>query len=842
MSAMAALAPPESHHAAAMAAGARCDLCPLRNSGRGPVPPSIPDAPAPIEFLVVAEAPGSIEIEEGRTLVGPSGREIRTALRDAGLPLDRVSFTNTLLCQPPGGDLDRYLQWLRKVNKAEAADPFANTPPDQTASPIECCRPRLKAELARTRYAILMGGASLIGVGLNVKIMKVRGTPVQIPDGPPAMPVPHAAFVMRDASRTFRPVFRADVAKGVRIAYYGTTWRDPSYFVASSAQQLANFLAVPRDFTAVDTETDDIDPWTCRLRRIGFGTGQEVAIYSPLSVRGHPLLAPEENAAQKRVIAEFLGRGSRLGFHNYYCFDSIVLNQHGLPVNDNGIFDSLVAHRIGATSELPHGLDFLGSVYTDAPHWKDAFKHSKIKDDAVLDRYLSFDIAVTALAGPQVAQGLVYHSQVEIYNLDAGLSIIGRGMAALGVRLDRAAQWKFASEYQEKADRLRGEFVEACGRDVNPRSYPQIVKLLYQDLGLPILQEHTTDTGEPSSAEPVLLELLGMGLDKRATKIIHTLLGFREADKILGTYTGRIERTEGDRIIEPRLVDGPPLHVDGRLRVTWSTGKTSGRWGSGDPMNLTNVPKKLRAMFVPAPGNVFVAADFSAIELRILALLAEDEILIEAFRAFDAKEGPDVHIVNACTVFRCQPKDVTDEVRNFIKRFVYGLSYGAGPPKIHQTLSLLRDDDLKPLFPHITLSEVERVYNLWWAAHPKMPIWQKNGIKSWRKHGFMETPWHKRKRYFIGGENAQEMANFRIQGGAADLQNQAVRAFVGAYPFDYTRNTGLVFQVHDQLVAECLAADAERVKQIMEWAMVKQIGPMRFPAAAKIGADWKVVS
>lgn len=823
------------HHIPAMQAGAECWRCPLQGCGEGPVPPSLPPPGYPIDMLVVAEAPGQVEVDEGATLVGPSGREIRRAIRDARYDPSRAAYTNTMLCRPPGGDLTRYHRELKKTSKKLG---------QKIASPIDCCRPRLKSELARSRYAILMGGASLEGVGITGSIMKLRGTPVQIQDGPPAMPIPHAAFVMRDGARAYRPVFRHDVNKAVRISTSGSTWRDPAFFVATEAQQLANFLfGTPREFVAVDTETDGKDPWTCRIRRIGLGTGSEVAIYSPLSVKGHELLSADENLAQKRVIAEFFRRAPRLGFHNFFGFDSIVLSQHGMPVEDARVFDSLIGHHIGPTSELPHGLDFLASIFTDAPRWKDDVKHSNVKSDEVLDHYLSFDIAATWSAAPHVWQTLQLSQQVPIYERDVQLSGIGRSMSLLGVQLNREKQWKFASEYQDKYDRMLRDFKETCGRDVNPASPVQVRKFIYEDLGLPVLEEHLTDADEPSTDEPTLLALLGIGVDKRAEKIIHALLGFREADKILSTYTGRIERVDDKgNIIEPRLIDGPRAHSDGRLRATWKVyGTTSGRWSSGDP-NMQNIIKKLRAMYEPAPGNVFVGADYSALEARILALLAEDDVLLEAFRLFDEGKGPDIHVVNACTVFRCTPEQVTDETRTFAKRFVYGLSYGAQPPKIHQTMSLLRDENLKPVFPGITLPEIERVYKVWWDGHPKISQWRKSLIQGWRRHGFIATPWHGRKRYFIGGENHEEMYNHPIQGAAADLQNEAVVTFVREYPFDFARRCGLLLQVHDQLVAEVPEHDAERVAKIMEYSMTRRIGPMLFPAKAKVGRTWKEVS
>ena len=161
---------------------------------------------------------------------------------------------------------------------------------------------------------------------------------------------------------------------------------------------------------------------------------------------------------------------------------------------------------------------------------------------------------------------------------------------------------------------------------------------------------------------------------------------------------------------------------------------------------------------------------------------------------------------------------------------------------IYQTLSLLRTDDLQPMFPGITLQHVERVYNSYWKLHPAIQSWRKRGVYAWRAQRYMETAIHKRKRYFIGGESPTEMANFPIQGVCADMQNDAIRAIVRAYPFDYARRRGLVINAHDQLVVECGAEEVEGVKAIVRSVMEKRIGEMRFPAEPKSGNDWKAVS
>ena len=804
---------PEWPHHAAMAMGARCAECSLVNLHRGPVPSTRPQHAT---LGVVAEAPGSNEVAEGRVLIGASGREIRTALQNAGVDTSQVAFMNGLGCQPPGV-LKAYLQQCKKQG---------------LPSPIDLCRPRLERELQGLRYVILMGGAAVQAVGLKQSVMQIRGTPAVLPNGTPALATPHAAFVLRDEGRVMRSVFHADVQKAVRISHGGNTWKDPWYFVPRSAAEVENFLATQTDRAAVDVETDGVDTWTCNLRRIGIGNAREVMIYAPLSVHGHQLLGQDEIVQQARAIGSYFQRAPRLDTHNGVVFDSVVLYRHGMPMPDEKITDSLIAHQIGQTSELPHGLDFLASIYTDAPRWKDDVKHSNVKDDGVLDRYLSFDIATTWSCMPYVESNLISAQQMPIYSLDKELFTIGRSMSALGLYVDQAARMKFAVEYQEKADRLARELNEVAGREVNSNSPKQVQGLLYRDLGLPMLDEHVTDGGDPSTDESTLIDLLSLGVDERARKVIHAILGCREAEKILGTYTGHV--------VDGRLEGGPTTHADGCVRPVWRPGKRSGRWGSNDP-NAQNIITKLREMYVAKPGNVLVAADMQAVELRMIAWLANDAPLIEAFRAFDAGTGPDVHIANACTVFKCRPEQVTKEIRTFIKRFVYALNYDAEPPKIYQTLSLLRDDNLNPMFPGITLAEVQRLYTLWWNLHPAIPEWKKKLIYGWRSTGSIATRIGGRKRMFIGGEKPTEMPNHDVQGSCATMQNESIRQLVRAYPFDYANHRGLLINGHDQLVVECAAHEAEDVKRLVQQCMARKMGAVLFPAEPKAGPNWAVV-
>lgn len=354
-----------AHHANAIAAGARCTECPLYGGGAGPVPPCMP-AEGDAGFVVVGEFPNPAEVEQGIVGVGPAAREVKAALTDAGVNSDSVSYTHAMLCRPPQGDLDGLLRELKKTKQA---------------SPLACCKPRLSRELARARFALYTGKAAAAAAGVDGAAMTIRGTPIGMTDDrPPGLATMHPSYVTADSGKVMRGVFRHDVAKAVRLAGRVNRWTDPPYIVNPPTVVLEQALADTPDGAqiAVDTETDGIDAWTCGIRRIGIGTAEGVIIWAPMSVDGTRLMDAWTHDDQlKNVLAPFFARPLRWYFHNFYGFDSIVLAQHGLTVNETNLFDSLIGHHVGASSELPHTLAFLGSIYTDAPYWKDIASHEK---------------------------------------------------------------------------------------------------------------------------------------------------------------------------------------------------------------------------------------------------------------------------------------------------------------------------------------------------------------------------------------------------------------------------------------------------------------------------------
>ena len=161
-----------------------------------------------------------------------------------------------------------------------------------------------------------------------------------------------------------------DVKKAVRISRGGDTWRDPAYVIPTTADQVANFLRAHPGRLAVDVETDGKDPWTCNLRRIGIGNASEVMIYSPLSVKGMDAAAARDPGAEPGHRRSLPAGSARSICTTASRTTRSCCARHGMPLVDATVFDTLVAHQIGITSELPHKLDFLGSMYTDVRYWK----------------------------------------------------------------------------------------------------------------------------------------------------------------------------------------------------------------------------------------------------------------------------------------------------------------------------------------------------------------------------------------------------------------------------------------------------------------------------------------
>ena len=368
--------------------GAQCDKCPL--FGSVPVPPDVGHS---AKICVVGEAPGVDEIREGRPFVGASGLELHRGLTAARILKRDVHLTNVLLCQPPKNELSNLLARISaenrekdKRNKAKKKayeiavkrDPTIPVPlyEEMVTSPIECCAPRLQAEVNQYSDFITLGGVATRAItGSTQSILSLRGGTIDLVAGRglPArrvMPTVHPAFVLR--AQRWTSVFRGDLFRANRWFTGTMAWTPPTVLYNPSPAWLDAFLNQPGiPYWTYDLETDGIEPLTANLRCVGIGAPDgRVTIVGILSRDGISKFYTERDELRViEIMKAFFSNpkivkvGHNSGSYDYTCLHA----QWGIEVAPQ--IDTILLHRLTA-SELPHSLGFVGSVYTDAPSWK----------------------------------------------------------------------------------------------------------------------------------------------------------------------------------------------------------------------------------------------------------------------------------------------------------------------------------------------------------------------------------------------------------------------------------------------------------------------------------------
>jgi DNA polymerase-1 len=370
-------------------------------------------------------------------------------------------------------------------------------------------------------------------------------------------------------------------------------------------------------------------------------------------------------------------------------------------------------------------------------------------------------------------------------------------MEQAGIAVDRSYLEELGESLRDRLATLEKQIFTAAGEPFNINSTLQLREVLYERLGLPVLKK--TAKGQPSTDAGVLQKLADQH------PVVEHLLRFRELEKLRSTY-----------------VDGllPLIADDGRIHCIFNqTGAATGRISSEQP-NMQNIPvrseegRTIRRAFVAAPGHRFVVADYSQIELRILAHLCGDEALVSAFR-----QGHDIHTETARRVFGVSAAGVTQEMRRRAKTINFGLLYGMEAYGLAQRLEIPQE-------------EAREQMAAYFAQFPGVEDYMGSIVVEARNRGYTETIMG-RRRYlpelvsgnFRERQAAERMAlNAPIQGSAADIIKRAMIALdTGLDEFE----AAMLLQVHDELVIEApadqAAAVAERVRTAMEGVVELQV-------------------
>jgi DNA polymerase-1 len=562
----------------------------------------------------------------------------------------------------------------------------------------------------------------------------------------------------------------------------------------------------------VDTETTGLDVRQARLIGLAFsfaaGTGYYVAL-------------PPGAAESAAVLEEFRPvfedeRIEKVG-HNLK-FDLSVLKWHGFSVRGK-LFDTMVAHSL-IEPDMRHGMDYLSEVYlgyTPVPITKligeEKAGQISMADVApqVVAEYSAEDADVTWQLRARLEPLLREKGQERVfYEVEAPLIPVLVDMEFEGVRVDAAALAEFAVQLSREMAEHEATIYQLAGTEFNLNSPRQLGEILFDTLKIGD-KPKKTKTGQYSTNEQTLLELAG------EHEIVRRLLDFREATKLKSTYADALPGT-----IWPGT---------GRVHTTYNQVLTStGRLNSQNP-NLQNIPirteqgKEIRKAFVPRNGeHTLLSADYSQIELRIIAALSHETGMLEAFR-----QNLDIHAATAAKVYGVGLELVTPEMRRKAKMVNFGIAYGISAFGLAQRLGIPR-------------KEAAAIIEQYFAQYPGIARYMRETIEFARKHGYVETVTG-RRRYLrdirsanatVRGSAERNAINAPIQGTAADMIKLAM-IHIHRDLTERKLRTRMLLQVHDELVFDVYVPEEPEVRLLIEERMKTAI-PLDAPIVVEMGS------
>jgi DNA polymerase-1 len=561
---------------------------------------------------------------------------------------------------------------------------------------------------------------------------------------------------------------------------------------------------------AFDTETTGVDAHTCKLVGFSFATAPGKAWYVEAGLIDifRPLFADPGKV--------FVG-------HNVK-FDCTVLLRYGIGFGAPPRDTMLEHYCLDAAAR--HGMDALAEQYLgyrpipiekligEKERGKEQLSMGALKPSEILD-YAAEDADVTlqldAVLRPLVKEA---GSLRALEEAEEPLVKTLIEMEREGVRIDTAQLKEFSRQLDRELLQLTQQILDCSGPGFNPDSPKQLGELLFDRLGLDSSVSKKTSKGQWSTDEKVLSKLVG------SHPVVSAILEYRAASKLKSTYADKL----------PSLIDS-----DSRVHTTYSQSfAETGRLTSADP-NLQNIPvrtergKLIRKAFVARDdGHVLVSADYSQIELRLMAAFSGDEAMLEAFR-----NGEDIHRDTASRVYGIMPAFVSDEQRAKCKMVNFGIIYGISAFGLSQRLKISR-------------KEASNLIDTYFRLYPKVKVYMDSAVAKARERGYAETVLGRRRTLSdISSRNAtvrmaaeRDAINTPIQGSAADLIKVAMVNIDRRLKAEGMRSR-MVLQIHDELVFDAPKEEVERLQAILRKEMTEAID-FGVPLEVGIGvaSDW----
>lgn len=595
-----------------------------------------------------------------------------------------------------------------------------------------------------------------------------------------------------------------------------------NYSMLSSAAELAAFLESARAVgrLAIALQTDHPEPIRAHVVGVGLAIEPEQAVYLPVGHQGLTAANTMSAAACIEQLGPILTDGSVQLIGHDLKRVMITFAHHGMPMPQPAI-DTMLASYVLHPTRTSHSLEGLALdlLRIQTTKLADVLPEKKATFDMVpVEQAVQFageraDVTLQlslALAAELAAQpGL----QNLFDTIEMPLCRVLARMENYGVRVDTSYLAELSAEFAIRIDDLQTRIFEAAGMTFNINSPKQLGEVLFDNLGLPAAGK-TAKSGNRSTKAEVLEALAA------EYPIAGQVIEFREATKLKSTY-----------------LDALPTCVfaeTGRVHASFDQAvAATGRLSSSNP-NLQNIPirtatgRQIRQAFIPANGNQLLIADYSQIELRIMAHLSGDAELQRAFR-----EGFDIHRATAAAIFHVEPDEVTHEQRDRAKVINFGVLYGMGPQRLAREFE-------------VSVKEAKDFIEQYRSAYPKVGEYLERTVEEAKEAGYVTTllgrvrhlPELQSGRQMIRAFGERIAVNTPLQGTAADLIKLAMVHLEGRLT-DEGYDARMIIQVHDELVFEVPEAEIEAVTEIVRTEMEGAI-ELDVPLVVDVGvgANW----
>ena len=570
-----------------------------------------------------------------------------------------------------------------------------------------------------------------------------------------------------------------------------------------------------KEILSLDTETTSTNAIDAELVGLSFSVKEFEAFYIPIPPNREEALKIVNIFKPAYEDAKILKVGQNIKY------DYEILKHYGVEIK-GAMFDTMLAHYL-IQPELRHNMDYMAEVYLNYQtiHIDEIIglrgkNQRSMRDIPYVDVYeYACEDADVTLRLKNILEPKLKESNVEklFWEIEMPLVPVLAEMEMNGVCLDTNALKETSQTFTQRMLEYERQIYELAGETFNISSPKQVGDILFGKMKI-IDKPKKTKTGQYVTSEEILQQL------KSKSPIVSAILNYRGLKKLLSTYIDALPK-----LINPRTGH---IHTSFNQAIT-----ATGRLSSSDP-NLQNIPvrgedgKEIRKCFIPEPGCLFFSADYSQIELRVMAHLSGDENMIEVFR-----EGKDLHAATASTIYKKDISEVTRDERSKSKQANFGIIYGITVFGLAERLEITRD-------------EAKRLIDGYFETFPKVKEYMEAAKEIARQHGYAETIFN-RRRYLpdINSHNAvvrnfaeRNAINAPIQGSAADIIKVAMVRIYNRMKAEGLQSK-MILQVHDELNFSVIPEEKERMERlVMEEMQGAYVLRVPLVADAGWGKNW----